>query len=244
MAAKTPRILEAPDEINGKYIVPINELTKKIIDTLFLPAYADHRELLSRPLFVVVVFFAVLYSILSLPVIQEIVWVNMCEPSDRLQIIANKDITKAWFESLSFILDLTVAFLIGGSIFGEKLARSFQNSIVQYEKAREALLKNELEELTNDVELTIKESIEKINEIRSEVTFDMLKNLPEIIREIRNIYRCAFSDVPDFYKGYLRFVLYSSFPGGLYGLSAFILFFASFGFKLAAMYLGSMYLVE
>ena len=224
--------------------ISADQLTKRIIDYLFLPTRTDHRTFLSRPLLLLVVLLALAYAVLSLPVTQHLVWQYGYTQLDRALIIPSKDIAKAWFESLSFVLDLSVAILIGGSIFGERLAKSFEESIKKYEEARDVLLGNKAASIGDDLEVSINMSIEKIQRMRSEKSITMLKHLPDLIKEMKNIYNLAFKQVPNFYKRYLRFVFYSSFPGGLYGLSAFLLFFTSCGFKLVGMYLGSPYLVE
>lgn len=221
-----------------------DKIIKWIVDYLFLPAKLDHRKLFSRPLLFFIILMAITFAILSLPVIQKVVWEKVVIKSDRALIIQNKAVTKAWFDSFSFILDLSVAILIGGSIFGERLAKSFKESVKKFEEARELLLGETAEHLSEDLEETIKISITKIQQIRSEKAIDMLRQLPMLFKEIRKIYNIAFNEVPNFYKGYMRFIFYSSFPGGLYGLSAFLLFFLSSGFKLASMYLGGPYLIK
>lgn len=220
--------------------ISADQFTKRIIDCLFLPTRTNHRVFLSRPLLLLVILPAIAYAVLSLPVIQRLVWQYGYTHWNMKLIIPDKDIAKAWFESLSFVLDLFVAILIGGSIFGERLAKSFEESVKKYEEAREVLLGNKAANIAIDLETSIK----KIQRIRSEKTITMLKHLPGLIKEMKNIYNLAFKQVPNFYKRYLRFVFYSSFPGGLYGFSAFLLFFTSSAFKLVGMYLGSPYLVE
>ncbi|MFD3318163.1 hypothetical protein ACE414_11050 [Alteromonas macleodii] len=214
---------------------------KNLIDALFLPAYTDHRKILSRPLLICSVILVCTLAILSLPIIQELIRKSFFTVSEMNAIAAEKDVLKSWLESTSFILDLLVALLIGGSVFGEQLTKSFKNAVIQYEKAREVYHSKKVNNLRSDLEEAIKDSKAKIEQYRTGSKADRIKHFLEVIRELKKIYKIGFTDLPDFYKGYMRFVLYANFPGGLYGVLAFCLFFVSATLKLVTMYLGSPY---
>jgi hypothetical protein len=220
----------------------IDQKIKSCVDYLFLPTSIDYRGRLTTPLLYMAIIIIIVFAVISLPLIQKIVWMQYFPSNEKAIIFENKDVTKSWFDSISYILDLTVALLIGGSIFGEKLANSFRGSIIEYEKARKVFHGDKTIELTTDIGLAVKCSIEKVNELRSGTILSRLKNIFGITQELRKIYRLAFSKVPRFYYSYIRFVLYSSFPGGLFGLLAFVTFFISSALKLVGMYLGSPYL--
>jgi len=159
---------------------------------------------------------------------------------DRQSITATKELTKAWLNSFSYILDIIIALLIGGSIFGERLAAMFKNKIIEYENARDIIL-GERQEV---IEKHLQESAAKITELAQQSGWkQLLCALPKLYKECRRLYALAFGNLPKFYKQYLLFVLYSSFPGGLYGLSAFGVFSVSCVLKLIVIYLDSPYLV-
>lgn len=213
-----------------------------IVKAVLQPTDINHRKMLTTPQFVFIITIVSIAAFASLPIIQQLVWSDLFNQSERAYFIKSQVEFKSWFESISYILDLTVAVLIGGSIFGERLAKSFESSIGNYEKMREAILKEEASDLGQTMKDTITNAVSKFNSYRNSSSKELIRNIPEIYREANIIKNVAFTDVPKFYKNYMRFVIYSSFPGGLYGVFAFGLFFTSAILKLFTMYLGSPYL--
>lgn len=218
-------------------------LSKRLLDYIFLPTRIEHKKYLSRPLLIGVLIIAVFLMVLSIPSLHNFFFELFVSKSDRISIITQKAIHKAWLGSISFTLDIIVALLIGGSIFGERLAKSFAKSIQKYEETRGIALGIGAKQIETILSLKINEAIETIQEFKNQKGLkNVIKSIPKVIRASKVLYNTAFDQVPTFYKRYTRFVLYSSFPGGLYGLLAFTVFVISSCCKLASIYLDSPYI--
>ncbi|TDF41569.1 hypothetical protein EYS14_01575 [Alteromonadaceae bacterium M269] len=222
----------------------VNRITKDLIDYAFLPLREDNQKSLSKMLLIIAILIVITLAILSLPAIQQLAWSIGFTSFERKFFIVNKDYIKAWFDSATFILDLFIAIFIGGSIFGQRLANSFRNSIDKYEAIRELILDVESSDLSLEYKQAYQQSIDKIQAIRAGSALSMIRQITELVGEFNKVYRIAFLGVPRFYRYYLRFLLMSKFSGGTYGFIAFLLFLVSSGFKLASMYVGGPYLVE
>ena len=218
----------------------ISKLTSELlIKYVFLPTRVDHKRYLTSILLGVVIVSCLILAILSLPPITKLIWNYVFTHMDRESITATKEFTKAWLNSISYVLDIIVALFIGGSIFGERLAAKFKNKIIEYENVRDIILDKRQEV----IETHLQESVANIIKLaRQRGWKQQLCALPKLSKECRRLYSLAFGNLPNFYKQYLRFVLYSSFPGGLYGLNAFGAFFASCVLKLIVIYLDSPHL--
>ena len=214
------------------------QILKYLVKYVFMPTRIVPRRIIVKILFILVILSFLTLSVLSLPPVVSWYWRHQSLQTDQQSIIMVREVKKAWLNSTTYILDITIALLIGGSIFGERLATKFKEKIETYQNAQDIILDTRQVVLESRLENSVSTITQLVKKKR---LGELFLSIPKLYTESRRLYELTFGDIPKFYKEYLRFVLYSSFPGGLYGVCAFCLFFASCVLKLLVIYLDGPY---
>lgn len=137
-------------------------------------------------------------------------------------LITNKDILKAWLNFGSLVLEILIAILLGQILLTEgmaqRLKRLVADSQVNYQRNLEIELRTE--------EMQLKNNVDEIYRLLHENA-----SFPKLIANIGKAYRLVkesliflYPGLRDLYTKVIFLSLITSFPGGLYGLGAFILF--------------------
>lgn len=190
---------------------------------LFLPTQFDYKKTFSGPLRVIVIVLFLSVLILAFPPLADWFIARKDKFTVLSSISANQQKWKDYLSYAALFIEIIVAILIGGSIFSEWVAKSYKDLIKQYEdkimRAREAKL------------VSMKENWEKILHehitlIRDARFSNLLQTLPKLYTTANEFLKQIYGNIG---KTNMRFIIAKAmiaFPGGLYGLLAFVFFYA------------------
>ena len=213
---------------------------KKIIESLFIPTRQDYTKLFKWSWLVIITIVFLLLFGLSLPPIVKKISSAISEEAKRT-LVTNNEVIKIWISFSSLTLELLIAILLGQILLTESASRRLKQ-ILAYSQiesqlildielfTREANLKNKVDEYYNLMEdkSTVKGLMNRISRLY------VLSS--EILITI-------YPDMRSYYTRVIFLSLITSFPGGLYGLGAFILFVLLSLTKVMGIYLDSPWLI-
>jgi hypothetical protein len=153
---------------------------------------------------------------------------------------SNRKLLIAWVEFIRISSELMLALTVGSALYAKALAEWLRNSADLAQSKRKAALaerRTELESSTKDMArefLALFQKSQKWNGIvETTRTAIRLHSLGYTLS------RRLVSGLPNLYRHLIVFGLYSSFPGGLYGLLGFVLVFIIQVCKVSKLYLDS-----
>lgn len=210
------------------------DIAAAIANSLFLPVQANYKDYFTIPLrIIVILFFVYSCGIAAPPIIDLVISHNLYLPlvSEALDApIASR----IWLAYFGFILEVLFFLMIGGSVFSEWIAAHSKKAITKFETAIEAARHSELK--TTRDELT--EEIRSYNELLEGINFsNFIPRLFSMYKTSNQILSLVVQDVPKVNARFLATKLAVAFPGGAYGVLAFILFGGLIQIKVALLYL-------
>jgi hypothetical protein len=205
----------------------------KLSERLFLPAQRDYSISLRRPWFALSFLLLLLVAAGSLPFIQTFILGTY--PDFHVWLKTNASIGKATLESASIFLEIFIAIFIGGSIMSERLAltQPVRDLIENVQESMNASLKNQagnLEEYFKSLPERAKHSLPEIVAslvlLRAGVTYtNFFWRLGSLFDLSKDFYVVVRRELPRYARNFVAVKLITSFPGGLYGLVTYFLFF-------------------
>lgn len=205
-----------------------------IADRLFLPVEIEYRDYFTRPLRIFVLLFFLYSLIIALPPIIHIVKENSIFLPFINGVMENPSFWGKWIPYINFALEVVFFLMIGGSAFSEWVAANSEATFKDYEEAVEKAKEREVLEKKDELVSEIKSYyalIEGINLI------NLIPRFISIFNTSKRVSNMLVKDVAKVNARFLATKIAVSFPGGIYGLFAFVLFGALIQIKVAKFYL-------
>jgi hypothetical protein len=210
------------------------------VEFIFLPFEMDYRESLKAPLLVLCLVLLLLLLVVAFPPLLRFAFSKIIPE----QVIRpDKGIWKEWLAYAKICLEIMVAVAVGGSVFAESVKVATRQALEEYQKVREHVLKRDVKELKGRVrKLTLRyfavprwiaNSKGIANSLRRYVLGMFI-----IYNSLRKLYGISMS-APN---GLFRFLIWTvsgGFPGGLFGVFAYICFFLLTLTKVIQLYVDS-----
>ncbi len=212
----------------------VENIVKGISEYLFLPVNADYKKYFSKPLKVTVIFYFLYVVAISCPSFVQ--WEKASGIYLPLvsEVINSPGFWSVWLPYASFLLEIVFFLMIGGSVFGEWMASYSKDAIHQYGDAVEKSRRKDLSFSKNELELKIREYSNLLEGISFK---NAVQRIWQIYWKSRKILNTLLKDVPSVNARFIGAKLAVSFPGGTYGLFAFIIFGILIQTKVAQFYL-------
>jgi hypothetical protein len=215
----------------------LRNITASIANGLFLPVNINYKDRFAVPLRILVALFFIYSVIIAIPSIISFVLVkenNIYLPL-MTEFVNNAVVWKTWLPFVSFLLEIIFFLMIGGSVFSEWIASHSKEAIEKYETAIVKATENEVESARGALE---KEIYNYNNLLKADITFsDFIPTLWDLYKISNTIMQLTVKDIPRINARFIVSKLVISFPGGTYGLVAFIIFGALIQVKIGQMYL-------
>ncbi len=212
----------------------LKKIVISIADSLFLPVDTKYKDILMKPLRVLVLLFFAYSLIVAMPPVIEIVKEGSFYLPFFSHILENPLFWEKWLPYINFVIEIVFFLMIGGSVFSEWVASQSKETFKKFELAVEKAKEKEILDTKDEL-------VEKIEDYYSLFEGITLKN---IIPRIWTLYRTSnriiallVNDVAKVNAKFLGTKLAVSFPGGAYGLFAFLLFVLLVQLKIGAFYL-------
>lgn len=209
----------------GRRLSPTGQMRnffKTAVKNFFLPTRLDYARSFGWGWRILIVILFLSLIILCLPPMVGLISTSVLSLEFKHYLITNKDILKAWLNFGSLVLEILIAILLGQILLTEgmaqRLKRLVADSQVNYQRNLEIELRTE--------EMQLKNNVDEIYRLLHENA-----SFPKLIANIGKAYRLVkesliflYPGLRDLYTKVIFLSLITSFPGGLYGLGAFILF--------------------
>lgn len=212
----------------------LENIVASLADKLFLPVDFEYEDYLTTPLRILVILVFVYSLVIALPpVIDEVKKSSIALPF-IISILEDPIFWKRWLPFINFFLEIVFFLMIGGSIFSEWVAAHSKETIEKFEAAVEEAKKHEVDEARK----SLVKSIETYNSLLKGINIkNLIPRVYALFKESRKIINMLVNDVAKINAKFLGTKLAVSFPGGSYGVFAFILFVALIQVKIAQFYL-------
>lgn len=174
---------------------------------------------------------------------------TLVSPGTRSYILSNKSEIKAWLDFVTIILELAIALCIGGAVFSETLANRLKQRLYDWQTTYAQEGKEVAEESISET-VGLSNRVKRIyNDVR-QFNFDansftemfvlFSEKLEEADRTAENLRKLLFHDYPTVVQKLVMGNLIRNFPGGIYGMMAFLLFFCLMVMKVTAIYVSNL----
>lgn len=211
----------------------LENIVSSLADKIFLPVDVEYKNYFSVPLKALVILFFIYSSIIALPPIIDLVKDNAFPLPFIDSVYSNPAFWKRWLPFLDFFIEAIFFLMIGGSIFSEWVVAHSKAIIDKYEIAVEAAKTQELAEAK---EVLVK-SIMNYNMLLKGITIqNLIPRVFEIYKASREVIDLLVNDAARVNARFLATKLAVSFPGGAYGVCAFVLFAALIQVRVAQFY--------
>jgi hypothetical protein len=191
----------------------------KVVSLVFLPAEKATARLLGIPARGTIALIFISTIIIAILPIRE--WIAHEQYGIRCLAPALKESAKAYCDFILVLLQIAIAITIGGIAITEGAVRIAQSLVRSYEDSKDIMLTNEQRLLSEEMDETYKRARGRIENMS-------LWNLPTTLwginHDLSSVFRLAGIAIPKFYLSLLVFRFGTAFPGGWYGVIAFILF--------------------
>lgn len=195
---------------------------------LALPRQTLERSRRNRVILMsLVVGFALLIMLASLPVVGR--WFR----NHTVGHLEYNPVLGMQLEGISNAIELLGVVFIGGAVFSSQLVEFVQSKAKEYEDAIASAIGHESRELRDDLELQARE-LEEIIDRAQWAGFG--RTLLDGWRAAWKLYAMIFDQLPGHYGRYAWTTIVTKFPGGFFGLVAFLLFAASACLKTAKLW--------
>ena len=150
--------------------------------------------------------------------------------SSKIEIVS-------WIECLRITTEVVIAVTISGQVFSSALKSRLQSWVDEYQDTRQKIIEGHVEKVSEkirDTAATIKTELDK------PVKFlHWPKHLWRLFNLAKQLHDLLFRDTPRLQVRIVMLSFYTCFPGGLYGLTTYLLFFALVALKIAKLYMES-----
>jgi hypothetical protein len=204
--------------VNAKGSVVVEVLSKR----LFLPVGFDYSRVLAWPIRLLVRLLFAILLVYACPYVADLHIAYMDEHELLMSMAANKQCWNDYLAFFSFGLEIVTAILIAGAAFSEWLTTSYKSTVDEWERKIEQARHNELTDVQQEAESLLKRHFDLI---RSTTLTNLLSNLPKLYKTASGFSRLVYRDVGRVNFQFLLAKALVAFPGGLYGLLAFVLFY-------------------
>ncbi len=143
----------------------------------------------------------------------------------------------AWLPYTQLVIEILFALFIGGSIFGNWLSNSSEEYVQKLETQLNLISNDNYQEVSSRLATNYKD-LEAT--IRATKFGNFFSSLMQIIRLSRSISNILYADFPKKFTGIVAAKFMVSFPGGLYGLIAFALFWIIMSLETLSIYHGTL----
>lgn len=200
---------------------PSEQIARTVAGWLFLPVHTDYRRVFKIPTQVVILLvLGTIGALAAPPVVDTMLALNpKVFPFDAIH--QNPQLWDRWLSFAGVCSELIIVLLIGGSVFGEWLTARSKDAITKLESAVEAALRKELSEAGDDLTRMIRAYLDMLSGITIR---NIVPRLFQLYRESRRILRFSLGDIPRINTRFLLATIGTAFPGGFYGLLAFVMF--------------------
>ena len=212
----------------------LENIVASIADKIFLPVNAEYENYFTVPLRILVILFFVYSAVIALPpIVDQVKESSVALPFIEL-IIEDPVFWKRWLPFFGLILEIMFLLMIGGSVFSEWVAAHSKETIEKYEAAVVEAKKREITEAKEN----LVQKIEDYNRLLEDVNYrNILPKIYKLYRASQEIINLLLNDVAQTNARFLGTKLAVSFPGGSYGIFAFVLFATLIQVKIAQFYL-------
>lgn len=174
-----------------------------------------------------------LLIVLSLPPVMSLLDSYVIATETQAWLATNKGEFKIWANWASTALEIAIVLFLGGAVFGARATDAFKKVLDEYETQRLDYLEKRKTELS-----------ERIQELDAKITASLsgstggsgLSRFLQFYKSANSLQATLLSAVPKFQRRLISARFLVSFPGGSYGLIAFVLFLILTSFKIAGLY--------
>lgn len=212
----------------------LQNIATSIADKLFLPMEVDYKNYFSKPIKALILVFFVYSIVIALPPVVEIVSENNFPLPLMSSILSEPDYWATWLPFINFVLEILFFLMIGGSVFSEWIASNSKKIFEDYQAAVEDAKEEDVSRIKAKLSKELKSYyllVEGVN-IRN-----FFPKLFALYRASNRIVNMIVKDVPRVNASFLSSKIAMSFPGGYYGLFAFVVFGALVQVKIGHFYL-------
>jgi len=140
---------------------------------------------------------------------------------------------RAWLDGLRICLEVLTVLCIGGGAYSEVVRRAVRQKLQSFE----ADLQQQVSEQSERLERRTKESCDRLIEVlRRADRQPPLATLRDLLGESDRFGRKVITQVPRHYDLFLLNQVARSFPGGILGLTAFVLYLGVVGLKIVKLW--------
>lgn len=204
-----------------------------IIKNISLPTNFDYTKTLHKPLLFLILFLFILLSFLSLPPVIDFL---ISTPTIGIIsfIMAEKNSLERWLPCFIYIIEIIILLFLGGSIFGESVALGVGNRLKKLEVKIDQKAISQMEKIYPE----FGQLIEEYKKIIKDVTYkNFIYKAYTGCKLFNRIINYIYSDIPNSYIRLIKAKALIAFPGGFYGLMAFIFVWILSFLKLISTYL-------
>lgn len=212
----------------------LRNVVASMADNLFLPVNVEYKNYFAIPLRILVLVYLLYSGIIALPPVIELIKANAYQLPLIGFVLENPEFWEIWLPYINFVLEILFFLMIGGSVFSEWVAAHSKNIMDKYETAVDIARQQYLECTKDELATKIEKYYSLLEGINIRNVFPRIYNL---YNESRSIINILVHDVARVNARFLGAKLAVSFPGGFYGLFAFILFAMLVQVKVGQFYL-------
>jgi hypothetical protein len=205
-----------------------------IARTIVAPVWIPYTRPLSIALLILAMVIFTFLILLSLPPIVDAVIADKFLPSFRTFLQENSSWLNRWAPSLRLSLEILSAITIGGSIFALSVANTIKAKLDDYKTH----ILNTSHSHLSEYEKRVYRNLRKITYLIHTISLkNLLKRIPTLFILSHDVYSLFIRNLPLSYGYFMTTAVFTSFPGGFYGLLAFIFFTLLCTTKLIQIYL-------
>lgn len=204
---------------------PAQRAARTLIKAI-LPRPSRSSRVVRYALYTFVIGFAILVSAASLPVIGRWLRDHTIGP-----LPANPSLGLA-LEGIANAIDFLGVLFIGGAVFSSQMAKFVQDKAVDYEHAMTTAFGADSYEISTEIDA----SIARIDGLIDRAAWAGFgRTIWDGWKEARRLYYLIF-DIPGHYGRFAWTMVVTRFPGGFFGLLAFVTFGSSAALKTAKLW--------
>jgi hypothetical protein len=143
---------------------------------------------------------------------------------------------KRWLDFSGIAVEVLLAFFLGESLFGEWLTRRAQDTAKRLEIATREAVRRDITEVSDELALRIRDYIDSFKGTSART---VVPTLWRAFRKTQSIFKLALDGIPRANVRFIAASLGTSFPGGFFGLLAFIVFMIRIAIGVLSIYVGS-----
>ena len=204
---------------------PVGSIAEKIAlaiaNRLFLPVNLEYDRVFHFPARVAVITFFLLLIVVSLPPIVVYVTTSLCDLFPLSSMRISPGIWLTWSKFASLSIEILFVLAISGTVFGEWTAARSRSTLEELEKRFEQAQTAAL----TDTRDKLADELRAYKYLFSDITVsNLIVRLWQAYERSQTVVHTLTNKVPKRTATFLAAKFTVAFPGGLYGLVAFVLF--------------------